>query len=168
MPRALPFPGTSAGASPSRPSGSSSSSGARCRQSPWWSCPPGLAQTCRDCENKELFLLLYSLPCSPSRAAALAVPAASNQKFMSALYWAWAFLRCNLQPLYSWQDTSVQIWQGFLLSLENTAHLELLQAAFSIHYRSVCNQNNRDSQSGFCTSPPSWQLPTCPSLAPSS
>lgn len=32
-------------------------------------------------------LLLYSLSASPSRAAALALPTASNQKFMSALYW---------------------------------------------------------------------------------
>lgn len=54
---------------------------------------------------------------------------------------------------------------GIPPSLENTAHPELLQAACSIHYRSVCSQNNSDSQSDFCTSPPSWQLHTCLSLA---
>lgn len=52
--------------------------------------------------------------------------------------------------------------------LENQAHtrpLELFQAACSIHYHSVCDQNNRGSQSGFCTSPSSWHLPTCLPLA---
>lgn len=57
---------------------------------------------------------------------------------------------------------------GIPPSLENTAHLELLQAACSIHYCSVCTQNNSGSQSGFWASPPSWQLPTCLSLASSS
>lgn len=38
---------------------------------------------------------------------------------------------------------------GIPPSLENTAHLEPLQAACSIHYCSVCSRNNSDSQSGF-------------------
>lgn len=53
---------------------------------------------------------------------------------------------------------------GIPPSLGNTAHLELLQAACSIHCRSVCNQNNRDSQAGFCTSPPSWHSTHLPVL----
>lgn len=53
---------------------------------------------------------------------------------------------------------------GIPPSLGNTAYLELLQAACSIHCRSVCNQNNRDSQSGFCTSPPSWHSTHLPVL----
>lgn len=52
--------------------------------------------------------------------------------------------------------------------LENqarTRHLEPFQAACSIHHHSVCNRNNRRSQSGLCTSPSSWHLPTCLPLA---
>lgn len=167
MPRVLPSPWTSAGASPSRPSGSSSSSGVRCQQSPWWSCPPGPAQTCKDCKNKEFLLLLYSPSASPSRAAARAAPTSSNQKFMSVLYWTWAFLCWNHQLLCCWQDTSVQIWQGFLLpwktqparscSRQPVAYITVLFVARTIVTHSQTSAHRLPP--GSCTLACPWPIP---------
>lgn len=123
--------------------------------------PAGIARTRR---FFSFFPCCFTAPLR-LRPAAPATPTASNQKFMSFIYWTRASpaLQSPATVLLA-RHLSADL-TGIPPSLENTAHLELLQAACSIHCHSVCNQNNRDSQSGFCTS---WHLPTCLSSACSS